>query len=508
MQSDAPQEPTETSPPEPEPQSTLEQNASATQTATKTSSVFLPLATQSHPSIYYVAVTGNDTSGDGSALKPWASITHALTEVPDGAIISVAPGVYQGRVETKRHFEDGVTVRSYIPYMAQLRNDGQVISIFSGSGITFQGFDIAHSGEGASRYVIQIQDSEGLGLSGRDIVLRDNVIHDSYNNDLLKINNGASYITVEGNLFFNMGGPETDSHIDVNSVANIVIQDNIFMNDYAASGRANTNATGHFIVIKDSNEDDDAFLGSRDVTVRRNIFLNWEGDPGNSFIGLGDGTIVPYYQASGIMIENNLMIGNSGNKIHSALKITSGADITFRNNTVVGDMPANTYAFRLDAAGSMLNQDIRFFNNIWSDPTGTMGSEGPGDNNDFSDTPEAVISSFEIRNNLYWNGGEPVPFNQSDMINYTIDQRAMIQDPKLADSASLVFPLWSSQAQQFGDQFTSIKDVFYSLAFEYGAPADGSPVIDKADPDQAPEDDLLGRKRSSPDLGAVEWIAP
>jgi hypothetical protein len=72
-------------------------------------------------------------------------------------------------------------------------------------------------------------------------------MHDSYNNDILKINNGAAQITVEGNMFYNQTG--SDEHIDVNSVTDIVIQDNIFFNDFAGSGRSNENDTSRPVAI-------------------------------------------------------------------------------------------------------------------------------------------------------------------------------------------------------------------------------------------------------------------
>ena len=68
-----------------------------------------------------------------------------------------------------------------------------------------------------------------------DVVFRNNIFHDSWNNDILKINNGARRVTVEGNVFYNQTG--SDEHMDVNSVTDVVIQDNIFFNDFAGSGR-------------------------------------------------------------------------------------------------------------------------------------------------------------------------------------------------------------------------------------------------------------------------------
>ena len=106
------------------------------------------------------------------------------------------------------------------------------------------------------------------------ITLRNNIFHDSYNNDLLKIVTGARFVTVEVNVFYNQG--PTDEHIDVNSVTDVVIQGNIFFNDFAGSGREGT-ANHAFITIKDSDEGIDGLEGSERITVRGNVFLNWEG---------------------------------------------------------------------------------------------------------------------------------------------------------------------------------------------------------------------------------------
>ena len=77
--------------------------------------------------------------------------------------------------------------------------------------------------------MIQIQDLIGIP-SGDEavshITLRNNILHDSYNNDILKINNGAWHITVAGNHFYNQTGH--DEHVDTNSVTGVTIQDNIF----------------------------------------------------------------------------------------------------------------------------------------------------------------------------------------------------------------------------------------------------------------------------------------
>ena len=458
---------------------------------------------------FYLSPEGSDSRGDGSRQKPWQSFTHALRRIPDGAALLALPGLYEEELILERRFDRGVTLRSLVPYAARLRFPGRVITCDTCAGFTIEGFDIAHLPQADKRYLIQIQDEAGDGQGGRRIILRNNIIHDSYHNDLLKVNNGAGQITIEGNLFYNMGGPAIDNHIDVNSASEIDIQDNIFFNCYECSGRDANRRAGHFIVIKDSNGERDGLAGSRLIRVRRNIFLNWQGIPGGSFIGLGDGQDFDYYQAQDILIENNLMLGNSGQKIHAALKIDGGKNVLLRNNTISGDLPSRSFALRLDKSGSGLpNVNIQVFNNIWSDPTGTMGVEASEQKLRFSDTPAGVIASFTLAGNLYWNGGEPVPFEDEHPINYTQDGAPILADPRLpADLSQLILPYLDEETAALADGSASIREAFRRLALGYGTPGEGSPALDAADPGQAPAEDLLGRPRpygAGPDIGALE----
>lgn len=42
-------------------------------------------------------------------------------------------------------------------------------------------------------------------------------------------------------MFYNQTG--SDEHVDVNSVKDVIIEDNVFFNDFAGSGRTNPNNT-------------------------------------------------------------------------------------------------------------------------------------------------------------------------------------------------------------------------------------------------------------------------
>jgi len=455
--------------------------------------------------VYYVATDGSDTTGDGSESNPWATITRALDNVPDDSLVLVRPGEYVGRVQLRGNFTQGVTVRSETPYQAWLRNNDRVITSYDGAiGITLEGFDIAHDGAGAGALIIHL---DGGGTAGgvQNITLRNNILHDSYNNDILKINNASTDITVEGNMFYNQTG--SDEHIDVNSVADVIIQDNILFNDFEGSGRTNDNNTSSYIVIKDSNGDDDSFEGSQQITVRRNVFLNWQGSTGSNFVLVGeDGQA--YFEAQDVLVENNLLLGNADNVMRAPFGVKGGKNVTFRHHTVVSALPSLAYAMRLNTEGSNpANENIKFYNNIWSDPTGTMGAENPTSPNDFSDTPSLETSVWTLDNNLYWNGGVAIPQDGGELINFTDDANRIVDDPVLADQTGLLLPHWQPTSGQFADGSDSIWKAFRRLVEEYGAMPGSSPAIDAANPAHSPASDILGNPRpvaGAPDIGAFE----
>lgn len=438
--------------------------------------------------VFYVAPDGSDTRGNGSAERPWATLSFACRMIPDnGSTVLVRDGVYNGRVRLHRRFTQPTVFRAEHPYRARLQADTEtVVTVYDAANLELAGFEIMRPSP-AAQGILLVQVAR-LETAPRDIILRNNILHDSYNNDLLKINNGLTRILIEGNVFYNQQGK--DEHIDVNGATEVTIRDNIFFNDFAGSGRENRNDTGGMVVIKNSGN---IAENGRHI-VQRNVFMNWEGYYGANFILIGeDGK--PFHEAVGVMIENNLMIGNSPNRMRAALGVKGAKNIIFRNNTVAGDLPSMAYAARLNLEGkNPVNDQILFFNNIWSDPTGSMG--------EFSHGRPDESKNVSLDNNLYWNAGQPIQVSAS-VLNYTSDKRAMLGDPKLAPQAGAVLPRWTGQAFLSGSQ--SIRQEFERLVWLYGTPGPGSAVIGRSDPARTPADDILGRKRKpAPDLGAFE----
>lgn len=181
--------------------------------------------------------------------------------------------------------------------------------------------------------------------------------------------------------------------------------------------------------------------------------------------------------------------------------------MTFRNNTVSGDLPSFAYAMRLNREGSNLaNANVVVANNVWSDATGTMGADGRGSGDDFSDTPPADTSSFLLWSNVYWNGGAAIPTSAAELVNPEDDAARTIGDPLLPAVTGVVLPRWVPATGQFADGSKRIRRAFRRLVKRFAVPAAGGAAAGAADPAHAPARDILRRVRDplAPDAGAYQ----
>ena len=457
--------------------------------------------------IYWVAPSpvGNDIN-PGTEMQPWATLERAAASVPDArCIVWFQDGTYIGDNRIKRRFETYTRFAAINPYKVIFQNSGPVVSIVGGSRMSLEGFVFQHSGPDATPLVVQVYRNEDIW--SEYITFRNNIFRDSYNSDLLKIYNGARFVTVRNNLFYNQGA--SDQHIDVNSVTDVTIQDNVFFNDFAASGRPLENDTKHYIVIKDSNENDDGMLGAERITVQRNIFLNWQGNPGDTFLQVGnDGK--PYFEARDVSIQNNLFIGNSTSLIGAAFGISGAKNVEFINNTITGDLPSDAYAARIVTKEmNPKNENITFCNNIWSDPTGTMGIITEDGNNGFSEGRPENTLDLSLDSNLYWNGDELIP--DGDLLSPLRDDlHGIIANPRLeTDFTDLVLPVWEGTKFRSGN--LQIRDEFLRLAEKYASLGQTSPALRRGNLTCASGHDIFRSPRDlRPSFGADQgaaWIS-
>jgi len=353
-----------------------------------------------------------------------------------------------------------------------LRSQDFVLVIYNAGGVNIEGFDMAHAGPGAVEQLIHIHDQAGQGLT-TDITLRNNLVHDDVENALARINNGARNIVVERNVFYNA----TTQLLHLQEVSNVVVRDNVFF--YDTDSAAGTNRAGIYVV------------GGTDTTdhvyVQRNIFANWQGSSAYGF--------VQFWGVSDSIIENNLVIGNSSDNMVAPLDVRAPTRVVVRHNTVAGDLPASVYGLRMESYNGATGESIEVYNNIWSDPTGTM--------DEVTRARAGDITSIELDNNLYYNGGNAIPASGSELVDFTNDAAAVVADPKLPAQGPMTLPVWDPAQQVFAGGATDVCQVFTQLA-SFGIPASDSAVVGAARADQSPALDLLGRPRDTASLGALE----
>ena len=454
---------------------------------------------------YFVSTDGNDYQGNGSRVKPWRNIEFAIYKAKENSTIIVKPGIYTGSIRIKKAFTKNLLIKSEIPYLAKLTNNARVLAIVGqAANITIEGFEITHLNESAKPLVVHI-DAYGDNKL-HNITLRNNIIHDSFNNDLLKINNGAHHITIECNLFYNQG--DSDEHIDINSAQDITISDNIFLNDFPASNRTISKHSSSYIVVKDSNANEDQFLGAKNIQIMRNIFANWQGSIGHGYILIGeDGK--PYFEAENVFIYNNLLLGNSSYSMRSPLGVKGAKNIYFYQNTISGDLPSNAFAIRVNTEGdNPTNDNIFLYHNIYSDPFGTMGQGIAENTNDFSDTLMYQLNNFKLDRNVYWNGGMLLPHSIFDKINISDDRHAQVINPKFSLTTQFKTPLWNAKKLKFLDNSFTIREAFKRIIYLYAVPhnnLNSQSVIQKL---PLSKYNILGELRNKKSMnGAINTIA-
>ncbi|MDR3182574.1 MAG: hypothetical protein LBT89_06590 [Planctomycetaceae bacterium] len=450
---------------------------------------------------YYISPAGSDTAGLGNEEKPWRSLTKAIISVPDdGSVIIVKDGLYAGFMMPHRAFSRPCTVKAEHPHQARFtgREGGnKVMYLDALSKVIFDGLHIFGNGSEKGEYLIQIADK-----TTHHLIFQNCIIHDSYKNDLIKVNNFASKIRFTNCIFFNPNNHGGDEHFDINTVKDIIIEDSIFFNDYAGSGRPEQNQSHSFIVIKNSGNTPNV---TQYITFRRNIFLNWSGLAHQAYILLGEDD-KDFFQATDVLLENNLFLHNHTVRTVGTFMFKGGIrNATVRANTVTGE-PFRVSAGAFSAYAAVFwrlgpnppQENILFTNNIFSNNAGSSLRFSAGKKEFFVD------GGFKAVNNVYWNGGKPVTATPEDVFVPKNDLSAILTSPKLPDvPKKLPLPRLENVAE--GEAF-SVRKAFESFVKEYAVPASGSSAVGKAVPKDMPDDDILGKKRSktNPDIGCYE----
>jgi hypothetical protein len=450
---------------------------------------------------FYLSPGGSDTSGTGTRQSPWKTIQHATAKMPDdGSTLVLLDGLYDGSQEVARQFNTRCTVKAQHSYQSRLRGgprQNRALTCYQAANVTFQGLEIAGSGATQGEYLVHVGTPKTHHL-----IFEDCIVHDCYNNDMIKINDATHHIFFRNCVFFNQTDGGGFQHFDINTCTDVRIEDSIFFNDYAGSGRRSANQSQGFIVAKNSGSTPDV---TRRIALRRNVFLNWDGRPDMAFILLGeDGK--PFVEAQQVLIENNLFLHNSPVRTWGTLLCKGGLkEITFRANTVVGH-PAVKWTgaelavcLRIEKNPPMGN--LTFVNNIFDDPSGQMPRFSISRNETFAPNSRQVLL-----NNLYWNAGKPIPADPQDVLAPDRDAKKIAADPRLGNPGQgVTLPRWDPKKGTFLSGRKTIRGEFERLVKLYAVPAAGSPALQAADPANMPQYDILGNPRGEkPDVGCFQ----
>lgn len=324
---------------------------------------------------YYVATTGNDTTGDGSIGTPWKTIGHGASQMSGGDRLIVRAGTYAEAISNNipggASWAAPTRIVAYTGETVWLKpNSGNQVVYFSQSSRVYIEFDgINLDGSNVSYDIVKIE-----GWSGG------NPHHIRLQNAELKgahVNNGhhkqhiictAQVAGIVGsNEFINLtlhghGWDDFDHGFYIQSSNNLVEGCTIY--DFCGAGVHIYSAYGHTYY---------------DNIVRSNIIR--DGHTGAS--GQRGWGILSSANSRRTKIYNNLIHGipNSGSPSAGIyLGLSNAADAEVYHNTVYG---CGGYGIRIDSpySGAIVTNNIAWGNtagNYTNTGTGTVASDNLG----------------------------------------------------------------------------------------------------------------------------------
>lgn len=458
------------------------------------------LPTSATGGIYYISPDGSDATGNGSADSPWATLGHATSRMPDdGSTLVVKDGLYVGTQSIGRAFTQTAFIEAENPYAARFRSpetNTRALQCYSASNVHLSGLEFFGSGSTGSEYVMHVSTPAAYNLTFENCI-----IHDSYSNDLVKVNNQAHDITFRGCLVYNADAATGSYQLfDINTVKDITLDGNIFLMDLEGSGRENNDANGAFIVVKNSSDTLTDY--TERITISGNVFHNYQGKADQSYVLIGeDGK--PFFEAQDVLVENNLLLFDPDSYMMGAFMVKGGAkDVTFRANTVVGQIKYGGGAYGMQAIKIGSNPDmenIAFYNNIFSDSAGRIS--------DFSDGDPNSIQGLEFLSNVYYNGGQELHESDGSRLfdPATDDPAGVFEYPGVPNPGDLTIARWDPKSASFLSGETTIESEFRRLVETYAKLPRGSVAIDAAAPEHMPATDILGRPWvGQPNIGAYQ----
>jgi hypothetical protein len=427
--------------------------------------ILLFVANIAYAGNYYVSGTGSDSNNGTSVSTPFLTIKYAHGFTKPGDTVWIMNGTYTPakwdhvvKITRSGKADSVITYKAYpghkpFIYVTKDKNCWAAIRV-EASYIAIEGLELMGDNDN-----ITMQEADSVynhyktaTVKNWDFIANTNT-NGIYVVGAVKNEPGPRNVSIKNCLVHKFpGGGIGAERADYVTFENNVIHSNAWFMIWAGSG----------ISVFHSYDADSNFTSYKNI-VRNNIcyrnecYIKW-ADKG--VYSDGNGIIIDDTKNSQIsktpykgrtLVENNLSYLNGGGGIN----IYSSENVDVYNNTTYG----NSHSPHLDYSnlGGVSNTNVKFFNNIaYAAKTTDYVNSGMYQNVN-------VVYQY----NIFYNG-----------IISTAGTNNLTADPLFVDIASANFQLSA-----------------------------GSPAINAANTSYAPAHDLLGVARTSPDMGAYEYVA-
>ena len=297
----------------------------------------------------YVSQTGNDTSGNGTSERPFATIEKAMTRLKEVASKGIRSGEISAATPWELHVSGTITATA-ITGEALIEADstiGNLAIIGEGSGATIDadalGTVVNVSGD-ASVTMQNLTLKNGSSTKGGGVYIDAGIF--KMQSGTITGNNatqegGGVYIAIGGE--FNMYGGTISANTASSNGGGVYCNGSFTMYDGTISGNSAMNGKGVYI------ESNGVFtmydgtitahtgtMGAGGGVYNRNTFNMYDGTisangatGGNGVYVAGDGTFTMY---------NGSISANTGSSDSGAVSVSTGAEFTMEDGTISGNL--------------------------------------------------------------------------------------------------------------------------------------------------------------------------